>query len=78
MYLLEKIDQDIKKALKAGDKQRLTVLRGLKSDRKYRQIDKADELSEDDVFAVLSSSAKKRRESIEQFQKGGREDLVNK
>ena len=78
MSLFEKIDQDIKKALKAGEKERLTVLRGLKSDLKYRQIDKAEELTDDDVIAVLSSSAKKRRESIEQFQKGGREDLVQK
>lgn len=78
MSLLEKIDQDMKKALKAGEKERLTVLRGLKSELKYRQIDKADELSDDDAVAVLSSSAKKRRESIEQFQKAGREDLVQK
>jgi hypothetical protein len=54
------------------------VLRGLKSDLKYRQIDKGDELSEEDAIGVLSSAAKRRRESIEQFQKGGREDLVRK
>ncbi|MFQ6009093.1 MAG: GatB/YqeY domain-containing protein [Candidatus Zixiibacteriota bacterium] len=78
MNLLEKIDQDMKQALKAGNKDKLTVLRGLKSDLRYRQIDKADELSDEDVIAVLSSSAKKRRESIEQFRKGGREDLAKK
>jgi uncharacterized protein YqeY len=78
MSVIEQIDQDMKQALKAGDKERLTVLRGLKSDLKYKQIEKSDELTEDDVIGVLSSSAKKRRESIEQFQKGGREDLVKK
>jgi len=78
MSLFEKIDQDMKQALKAGEKERLTVLRGLKSELKYKQIDKADELTDDDAIAVLSSAAKKRRESIEQFQKGGREDLVKK
>ena len=78
MSLFEKIEQDMKQALKAGDKERLTVLRGLKSDLKYRQIDKGEELSDEDVIAVLSGCAKKRRESIEQFQKGGREDLVKK
>jgi len=78
MSLFEKINQDIIKALKAGEKDKLTVLRGLKSDLKYKQIDKADELTDDDVIAVLSSLAKKRRESIEQFQKGGRNDLVAK
>ncbi len=78
MSLFEKIDQDMKQALKAGEKERLTVLRGLKSELKYKQIDKVDELTDDDAIAVLSSAAKKRRESIEQFQKGGREDLVKK
>jgi uncharacterized protein YqeY len=78
MSLFEKIDQDMKQALKARDKERLSVLRGLKSDLKYRQIDKGDELSEEDAIAVLSSAAKRRRESIDEFRKGGREDLVRK
>jgi hypothetical protein len=78
MSLLEKIDQDMKQALKAGDKEKLAVLRGLKSELKYRQIAQENELTDDDVIAVLSSCAKKRRESIEQFQKGGRDDLVKK
>ncbi len=78
MSLVERIDQDIKEALKAREKDRLIVLRGLKSDLKYKQIEKHEELTEEDVIGVLSSLAKKRRESIEQFQKGGREDLVAK
>jgi uncharacterized protein YqeY len=79
MSLFERIDQDMKQALKAGDKERLSVLRGLKSDLKYRQIDKkGEELSEEDAIAVLSSAAKRRRESIDEFKKGGREDLVRK
>ncbi len=78
MSLIDKINEDIKQALKAGEKEKLTVLRGLKSDLKYKQIEKGDDLTDDDVIAVLSSVAKKRRESIEQFQKGGREDLVEK
>lgn len=64
------------KALKAGKKDRLTVLRGLKSDLKYRQIDKGDDLTDDDVISVLNSAAKRGRDSIEQFGKGGRDDLV--
>lgn len=78
MTLFEKINQDMIQALKAGEKERLTLLRGLKSDLKYKQIDKGDELTDEDAIAVLSSQAKKRRESIEQFQKGGREDLMAK
>ena len=76
MSLIEKIDEDIKKALKAGEKETLTALRGLKSDIKYRQIDKGEDLTDDDVIAVLNSARKKRRDSIEQFEKGGRDDLV--
>jgi len=76
MSLFEKINDDMKEALKAGEKERLTVLRGLKSDLKYKQIDKGDELTDEDAIAVLASAAKKRRDSIEQFEKGGRDDLV--
>ena len=78
MSLIERIDEDIKKALKAGKKDKLTVLRGLKSDIKYKQIDKGEELSDDDVVAVLGSARKKVLDSIEQFEKGGRDDLVEK
>ena len=76
MSLFERIDQDIIEALKAGEKDRLTVLRGLKSDLKYKQIDKGDDLTDEEAIGVLASQAKKRRDSIEQFAKGGRDDLV--
>ncbi len=78
MSLPEKIDQQVIEALKAGEKERLIVLRGLKSEFKYRQIDKGDDLTEQDILAVLATQAKKRRESIEQYEKGGRDDLVSK
>ncbi len=76
MALFEKIDQDMIEALKAGEKDRLTVLRGLKSDLKYKQIDKGDDLTDDDAISVLTTAARKRRDSIEQFAKGERDDLV--
>ena len=78
MPILEQIDQDLIKALKAGEKQKATVLRGLKSDLKYAQIEKKSDLSDPEVLNVLASAAKKRRESIEQYQAAGREDLVTK
>lgn len=78
MSLLNKIDEDLIKALKAGDKAMTTLLRGLKSDISYRRIEKREDLADDDVIAVLNSAAKKRRESIEQFQTGNRMDLVEK
>ncbi|MFQ5498547.1 MAG: GatB/YqeY domain-containing protein [Candidatus Zixiibacteriota bacterium] len=78
MNLAEQIDSQIIQALKNGDKKRLLVLRGLKSDLKYRSIDKGQPLADKEVIQVLSSAAKKRRDSIEQFEAGGRDDLVNK
>jgi hypothetical protein len=76
MSLLEQIDKDIIEALKGGDKARLTVLRGLKSDLKYKQIDGGKELTDEMALEVLSTAAKRRRDSIEQFRKGEREDLA--
>lgn len=78
MTLLEQIEHDMKEALRAGQKDKLTVLRGLKSDIKYKQIDLGRAMTDDDVVAVLTSASKKRRESIEQFRAGGREDLAQK
>jgi uncharacterized protein YqeY len=78
MSLLQQIDDDLKKALKSGDKHKATVLRGLKSDLKYKQISVREELSDTHILETLSAAAKKRRESIEQFTAGGRDDLVQK
>jgi hypothetical protein len=77
MSLEQRLDQDIKEALKAGQKDKLTVLRGLKSALKYAQIDKGDDLTDQDVIAALSAQAKKVRDSIEQFEKGQRSDLTD-
>jgi uncharacterized protein YqeY len=78
MSILKRIDEDLIKALKARNELKATLLRGLKSDIKYRQIDKGAELTEDDIISVLSTSAKRHRDSIEQFTAGKRQDLVDK
>jgi len=78
MSIIEQLDKQIIEALKAGEKDKLTTLRGLKSDIKYKQIDQKDPLTEQQVIEVLSSCAKKRRDSIEQYGNGGRDDLVQK
>lgn len=78
MSLLQKLDDDLKSSLKASDGLRVSVVRMAKAALKNRQIDKGSELSDDDILSVLSSLAKQRRESIEQFSKGGREDLAEK
>ena len=76
MSLLKKIDENLIKALKAGEKEKVTVLRGLKSDLKYARIAKKDDLTEDESIGVLNSAAKKARDSIEMFKQGERDDLV--
>ena len=78
MSLLETLNSDLIVALKKGDKVRVEVIRGLKSDIKYKEIDKREPLTEEDVLGVLAAAAKRRRDSIEQFQRGGRDDLVLK
>ena len=76
--LPEKIDGDLKAALKSGEKLKLETLRMVKSAFKYRQIEKGGSLSDEEAVAVLSTLSKQRRESVEQFRKGGREDLAQK
>ncbi len=78
ILLPEKIDADLKTALKARDTLRLETLRMMKSAIKYRQIEKGGPLSEEEAVAVLSGLSKRHRESIEQFRKGGREELALK
>jgi uncharacterized protein YqeY len=72
----DKITQDMKKALLSRDKVKLSVVRLLKSEIRYKEIEKGSELSDDEVISVLSSSIKRHKDSIEQFEKGGREDLA--
>ncbi|MDA8078320.1 MAG: GatB/YqeY domain-containing protein [Nitrospiraceae bacterium] len=70
------IEADAKAALKASDKLKLSVLRLLKAAIKNRQIEKGRELSDEEIFAVITTLVKQRRESIEQFSRGGRTELA--
>lgn len=63
---------------KAGDKLQIGVLRILKSEIRYKEIDLKHPLADEETLQVLSSSVKKRKESIEEFKKGNRPDLVSK
>jgi uncharacterized protein len=78
MGLRENINTDIKTALKSGAKEKLSTLRMLSSALKYKQIDKRRELTEEEVTETVRTLIKQRRDSIEQFGKGGRQDLVDK
>ncbi len=76
MGLLARIDESLKVAIKAGNQDRLRTLRMVKSDLIYKKKELGRELTDDDIIAVLSSAAKKRSESIEEYSRGGRDDLV--
>lgn len=78
MSLLQRLDEDLKGALKASEKNRVSVLRMAKSAIKNKQIQKGGGLSDDEIVAVLSSMIKQTRDSIEQFTKACRTDLVEK
>lgn len=78
MQLREKIDNDIKIALKSGAKDKLSALRLLSAALKNKQIDKRRPLTEEEVVETVRSLIKQRKDSIEQFAKGGRQDLVDK
>jgi hypothetical protein len=76
--LAESIRQSLLDATKAKDKSRISILRMIRSALQNREKDLRHPLSDDEVIEVLSSLAKKAKESIEQFSKGGRQDLVEK
>jgi uncharacterized protein YqeY len=77
MKLTERFDTDLKAAMKARDEIRLGVLRMLKSDLRYKQIELGHDLSDEEVIAVLSTAAKRRREAIDEYSRGGRQDLMD-
>jgi uncharacterized protein YqeY len=80
MGLKEKISEDMKTAMKSGDKFRLETLRTLRAVLLEKEIEKRGVqggVTPDDEIGVLTAAAKKRRESIEMFEKGGRKDLVD-
>jgi hypothetical protein len=78
MSLYDDIILDLKKSIKEQDKGRLSVLRGVKSAIKNKQVELREELTDDQIRGVLSSEIKKRKEAIEKFGQGLRQDLVDK
>ena len=76
MSLKNQITDDMKTAMKAGDKDRLKVVRLILAAVKQVEVDKRVELDDAGVLSVLDKMVKQRRDSVEQFVKGGREDLA--
>ena len=78
MTLSEQIQKDITAAMKAREEQRLSTLRMVKTALKNREIEKRAPLDDKESQQVLSTLIKQRKDSIEQFTKGGRQDLADK
>jgi uncharacterized protein YqeY len=78
MALMEQIQKDLTEAMMSKDELRLSVLRMIKSALKYKEIEKVRALEDAEALQVLQTLMKQRRESVEQFAKGGRQDLVDK
>jgi len=78
MSLIEQIQKDITVAMKAREEQRLSTLRMVKTALKNREIDKMAPLDDKEAQQVLSTLIKQRKESVEQFTKGGRQEMADK
>ena len=78
MSLREQIVKDLTAAMKAQDANKLSTLRMVKAAMMNRQIEKGSELDDDDMQKLLRSLVKQRRDSIEQYEKAGRQELVDK
>jgi uncharacterized protein YqeY len=78
MTLTKQIVADLTAAMKAQDANRTSTLRMVKAAMMNRQIEKGSELDDDDMQKLLRSLVKQRRDSIEQYEKAGRQELVDK
>jgi uncharacterized protein YqeY len=78
MSLKQRIIDDMIAAMRAKDAPRLSTLRMVKAAMMNRQIEKGDELTDEEVAKMLQSLVKQRRDSVEQYEKGGRAELAAK
>lgn len=78
MSIEDRLTNDMKTALRTGDKVRLSTIRLLRAQIKDREIERGRSLSDGDVLEVLTRAAKMRKEAIELYRQGGRTDLLTK
>ena len=76
--MVEKLKQDMVEAMKAKDNERLTTIRMIKGDLDKEHIDKKREINDDLLIEVVNRGIKQRKDSIAEFEKGGRNDLIEK
>ncbi|CAM3670198.1 GatB/YqeY domain-containing protein [Cytobacillus oceanisediminis] len=78
MSLLERLNEDMKQAMRNKEKEKLTVIRMIKASLQNEAIKIGEELNEEQELTVLSREVKQRKDSLHEFEKAGREDLVEK
>ena len=78
MSLMEKLTADMKEAMKSGEKERLSVIRLVRGAVRQAEIDGKKTLNDDEIISVITKEVKMRRDSIEEFERGRRTDLVEK
>lgn len=78
MNVLDQLNQDLKDAMRNRDKQRLSVIRSVKSSLQNEVINKGQELIDDEVLSVLNREMKQRKESLYEFEQADRKELVDK
>ena len=76
MNLLKKIESDLKESMKSANKIKSKTLKMLKSDIMYEKGKTGEDLSDEEILQVITRGAKRRKESIKEYKKGNREDLV--
>jgi uncharacterized protein YqeY len=76
--MLDQLQEELKIALKAGEKAKMMGLRNIIGKIKAAQIDKGETLTDEESLKILKTAAKQLKESIDQYQKGGRDDLADK
>ena len=74
----ERIINDLKEAMKAQDKEKLAVIRMVKGAISLEEINTKKELNDQEIISIIAKQIKTRKESIEDFKKGGRQDLIDK
>lgn len=77
MSFIDQLNQDMKQAMKDKDKKKLSVIRMLKAAIQNESIKLGKDLSEDDSLTVLSRELKQRKDSLQEFEKAGRQDLAD-
>ena len=76
--MIEQLEKDMIEAMKNKEKDRLTVIRMVKASLKQEQIDHKKEINDDLLIDVVNKQIKMRKDSISEFEKGGRDDLISK